>query len=198
MLNSRLKFGGKKIFFTILYRSLAHTNGTPEHLGLYLDSKLSFVSHINEKNNKAKTLIGILKYLSQHLPLKTLDQMYKIFIRPHFDFCDPIYHTPQVTNPFESSITLNALMERVEKIQYQALLAITGTWQGTSRNKLYDELGWKSLSDRRRCRRLIHLFKIRNNMTPNLKENLPLKRSLLFRNLIPISLMKHHVIQTDI
>ena len=34
-------------------------------------------------------------------------------------------------------------MERVEKIQYQAALAITGTWQGTSRNQLYDELGWK-------------------------------------------------------
>ena len=32
-------------------------------------------------------------------------------------------------------------MERVEKIQYEATLAITGTWQGTSRNKLYDELG---------------------------------------------------------
>ena len=67
--------------------------------------------------------------------------MYIIFIRPHFDYCDVIYRTPHLTNPFESSITLNALMERVEKLQYQAALAITGTWQGTSRNKLYDELG---------------------------------------------------------
>ena len=32
-------------------------------------------------------------------------------------------------------------MERVDKIQYQVALAITGTSQGTSRNKLYDELG---------------------------------------------------------
>ena len=78
-------------------------------------------------------------------------------------------------------------MERVEKIQYQTALAITGTWQGTSRNKLYDELGWESLSDRWWCRRLIQFFIIRNNMTQGtyLKENLPLKRSLLFGNFNP-------------
>ena len=92
--------------------------------------------------------------------------MYKLFIRPLFDYCDVIYHTPHLTNPFESSITLNTLMERVEKIQYQAALAITGTWKGTTRNKLYEELGWESLSDRRWSRRLFQFFKIRNNMTP--------------------------------
>ena len=32
-----------------------------KHLGLNLGSKLSFVSHINEKSNIAKKLIGILK-----------------------------------------------------------------------------------------------------------------------------------------
>ena len=57
-----------------------------KHLGL--DSKLSFISHINEKINKAKMLIGILKYLSQYLPLKTVDQMYKIFIRIHLRSVD--------------------------------------------------------------------------------------------------------------
>ena len=35
-----------------------------KHLGLNLDLKLSFVSHTNEKINKSKKLIGILKYLS--------------------------------------------------------------------------------------------------------------------------------------
>ena len=68
-------------------------------LGLNHDPKLSFVSHINEKINKAKRLIGILKYLYKYLPMRTLDQMYKICIRPHFDYCDFIYHTPHLKNP---------------------------------------------------------------------------------------------------
>ena len=28
-------------------------------------------------------------------------------------------------------------------------------WQGSSRSKLYEELGWKSLSERRGCRRIL-------------------------------------------
>ena len=84
----------------------------------------SFVNHINEKINKSKRFIGILEYLSQYLPLKTLDQMYKIFIRPHFDYCDVIYRTPCLKNPFESSITLNILTERVEKSNIKQLLLL--------------------------------------------------------------------------
>ena len=109
--------------------------------------------------------------------------MYKIFVRPHFDYCDVIYHFPPLTNSFDSSITLNSLMERIEKVQYQAALVITGAWHGSNRNKIYDELGWESLSDRRWSRRLIQLYKIRNNITPAyLRDNLPRIRGPLFRN----------------
>ena len=106
-----------------------------------------------------------------------------MFIRPHFDYCDVIYHIPAISNPFDSSIILNFLMERIEKVQYHSALAITGTWQGTNRNKLYDELGWEILSDRRWCRRLIQLYKIRNNLTPQyLRDNLPIQRIPRYRN----------------
>ena len=43
-----------------------------KHLGLILDSKLSFERHVNEKIIKAKKGIGIIKYLSKFLPLKLL------------------------------------------------------------------------------------------------------------------------------
>ena len=73
-----------------------------------------------------------------------------------------------------SSNSLHTLMESIERIQYHAALAITGTWQGSSRNKLYEELGWQSLADRRWLRRLIQFYKIHNNMTPQyLKDNIP-------------------------
>ena len=35
-------------------------------------------------------------------------------------------------------------MEKVEIIQYQAALAVTSTWKGSSRTNLYEELGWES------------------------------------------------------
>ena len=57
-------------------------------------------------------------------------------------------------------------MEKIESVQYSAALAVTGTWRGTSRAKLYAELGWESLSSRRWSRRLTLFYKIINNLTP--------------------------------
>ena len=45
-------------------------------------------------------------------------------------------------------------IEKIESVQYSAALAITGAWRGTSRQKLYAELGWESLSSSRWSRRL--------------------------------------------
>ena len=67
--------------------------------------------------------------------------MYKALVRSHLDYCDIIYHIPSLQIQF--GVTQSDLMEKVERIQYQAALAVTGAWQGSSRSKLYDELGWE-------------------------------------------------------
>ena len=99
------------------------------------------------------------------LPRKTLDQMYKALIRSHFDYCDIIYHIPSVQTQF--GVILTDLMEKAERIQYQAALAVTGAWQGSSRSKLYVELGWESLSERCWCRRVPQIHEIVSNNTPS-------------------------------
>ena len=94
-------------------------------------------------------------------------------VRQHFDYCDIIFHIPPPNNGiFDGKLLrvkgkkLNSLMAKIETVQYQATLAITGTWQSTSRDKLYTELGLESLSDRRSCNRLLQICKIINNLTP--------------------------------
>ena len=44
-------------------------------------------------------------------------------------------------------------MNTLESIQYHAALAITGTLKGTNLSKIYEELGWESLTERRWFRR---------------------------------------------
>ena len=117
-----------------------------------------------------------MKHISRFLPLNTLDQMYKALVRPHLDYCDIIYHVPSTLQG-----NLNCLMEKVERVQYQAALIITGAWRGSSRSKLYEELGWESLTDRRWCRRILQIHKITNNNTPcYLKNKLPCIRRPLY------------------
>ena len=99
-----------------------------KHLGLILDAKLCFERHINVKIIKAKKGIVIIEYLSKFVPIKILDQMYKALVRPHLDYCDTIYHMPALNSQINLGVTLNSLMEKVERTQYQAALAITGSW----------------------------------------------------------------------
>ena len=121
----------------------------------------------------------MLRFLSKYLQRHTLHEMYKLYVRPHLDYGDVIYHIPQKMYKFSHSVVLTNQMEKLESVQYSAVLAATGAWKGTSRDKLYDELGWESLNLRRWSRRLILFYKIVNNLTsdysrhpiPNLQES---------------------------
>ena len=56
--------------------------------------------------------------------------------------------------------------ELLEGVQLEAALIITGLGKGTSHEKLYIELGWVPLKERRRINKLILLHKILHDETP--------------------------------
>ena len=147
-----------------------------KHLGLILDSKLNFTKHLDGKIAKANQGVGIIKRLYHYLPRKALLQIYKSFIRPHLDYCDVIYHRPTFDDFYSQYYSERSkndpvntnfdFTNKIESVQYNAALAITGCVRGTSREKLYAELGLTSLYDRRRFHRLILFYKILNSLTP--------------------------------
>ena len=139
------------------------------------------MKNINENIITAKKIVGILKHLSRFLPLKTLYHKYKALVRSHLDYCDIIYHIPSYQNQAPLGVTLNSVMEKIERIQYLSALAISGTWHGSNRAKLYEELGWESRSYRRMGRRILQIHKILYNKTPSyLKDKLPPNCRALF------------------
>ena len=72
-------------------------------------------------------------------------------------------------------------MERLEKAQYQAALAVAGCWPCTNRNKFYDELGWETLAYRWWARRLFHIFKVFSTKYPvYLYELVPSRRISIY------------------
>ena len=137
-----------------------------KHLGVIMDSKLSFPSHIQTAITKSRQGTGMIKYLSKYLPRYTLNELYKLYIRQHLDYGDAVYHTPAKTCEFSHDTMLNIQMEKLESAQYSAALAVTGAWRRTSREILYNELGWESLNLRRWSRRLVMFYKTVNNSTP--------------------------------
>ena len=136
-----------------------------KHLGLILDKKLSVSSHVGPKIKKANKGIGAIKFMSKYVSRTFLEQVYKTNVRPHLEYYDIIFHQP----PPEGHLTttkLSVLMGKIESVQIQAAYAVSGAWKGTSTTKVYEELGWEWLSQRRWYRRMSVFFKIINNLSP--------------------------------
>ena len=152
-------FSGKSISHNLSHSPIKFIErcNHQKHLGIILDSNLNFNTHIDQKIKKCNTLIGLIRRPSVNLPQNALLTICKSFIRPHLDYGDILYYKPNNEN-FQS---------KIEKVQYQACLAITGAIQGTSRENIYDELGLHSLAKRHWRRNAIFFYKIVNHFLPD-------------------------------
>ena len=107
--------------------------------------------------DKTTKSIGVLRKLRYFVPRHSLITIYKSFIRSQLEYGDVIYDQPY--NEY--------FINKLESIQYNAALAITGAIRGTSKEKLYKEIGLEYLSSRRWFRRLCLIYKILIRRTPS-------------------------------
>ena len=75
--------------------------------------------------------ISVVKKLLHSLPRKSLVIIYKAFLKLLIDYGDIIYDQTQN----------ESFSEKLESVQYKDALTITGAIQGTSRAKIYQEIG---------------------------------------------------------
>ena len=111
-----------------------------KHLGILFDSKLTFEEHCKTVLSKTNRTIGLLRKLQGLLPRAALITIYKASVRPHLDYGNVLYD-----QAFNASLKL----EKLESIQYNACLALSGAIRGTFKEKIYQELGLELLQIRR-------------------------------------------------
>ena len=128
-----------------------------KHLVVILD-----VNHLKNVFNKTNKTVGLLRKLSNLLPRQALVTIYKAFVRPHLDYDDVLYDQ-HFNNSFHA---------KMESIQSNACLVITGAIRSTSREKIYQELGLEYLQLRRRYRKLYLIYKVFKNEHPEYLFNL--------------------------
>ena len=80
----------------------------------------------------------IQKQAQQVIFSRNNKKLYKAFVRLHLNYAD-ILHDIACSN---------AVQEKIESVQYNACLALTGATRGNSKEKLYQELDLESLRQR--------------------------------------------------
>ena len=132
------------------------------HLGLTLQSSMSWRKHIVQVYEKASKRLNMLKFVTYKLDRSILTSLYKSLIRPLMEYGDVIWN-----NCYECDSAL------LDSVQYEAARLVTGAIKGTSSARLYKELAWECLSSRRKLH-LSQFYKIVKNLAPfYLSELLP-------------------------
>ena len=150
------KAGNKKLLDLNFNKSNVASSPSVKQLGMLLDSRLNLNEHVQSKTNKCYKIIGLIKKLSIHIPREALLQIYKSFVRPNLDYSDIIFDKPN----------RESFKYRIQSIHYKASVAIPEAIQGTSRGRLYRELGLQSLTDRCWFGKLTFSYKIIKGLSP--------------------------------
>ena len=136
---------------------------THKHLGVTLSDDGTWHAHISNIVSSASKILGTMKLLKFKLKRATLNQIYLSYLRPIIEYASIIW----------DNCTLYE-KELLEKLQYDAARTVTGLTRSVSIENLIKEIGWVSLSDRRKKQKLILIFKHKNGDLPSyLNEIMP-------------------------
>ena len=91
----------------------------------------------------------------------TLNQIYIYFVRPILEYSSVFWDN---CSKYEKG--------RLERIQPEAARIVTGTTRSISTIKVYNEIGWLTLEDRRKYQKFVLTFKIKNDMVQDYLNNL--------------------------
>ena len=132
-----------------------NSTATHKHLGIKLDSKLSYENHLQSLFIRVNKTIGLLRKFRSTLPRRSLVTFCKPFTRSYLDYGDESFH------------------QSFESLKYSSAIAMTGAIRGTSSDKLFQELGLELIKWRRSLRNLCLLFKLIKKSPASLFQLIP-------------------------
>ncbi len=126
-----------------------------KHLGLTLSQDGTWHEHISNITVSASKVLGSMKMLKFKLNRNTLNQIYISYMRPIVEYAAIVWDS---CTQYER--------DSIDKLQYEAARIVTGLTRSVSINKLVQEIGWVSLSDRRKIQKLVLIFKEKAGKLP--------------------------------
>lgn len=133
------------------------------YLGMILTTNMSWKEHIHNLTSKATKKLGILFNMKDKLSRTAKSKYYISFIRPLLEYGGVVFDN---CTAHESN--------SLELVQRRAAILCTGAFKRSPTHLLLSDVGWDSLSNRRKNAKVILMYKIVNGLTPPyLRELIP-------------------------
>ena len=123
-------------------------------LGVTLDSRLNYSSHISDICKKAGSKVDVLNRLKKLVPTHALLQLYKAGVLPNLTYCHMVWHFCRASHT-----------KKLERVKERALGAVFSNKTATY-EQLLEWAKLTSLENRRLQDILILMYKVKHNLVP--------------------------------
>ena len=130
-------------------------------LGVEIDDRLSWNSHIDKVAKKVTSGIGAIRKIRDFVDRETLISVYNALINPHFDYCSEVWDTMGV-----------GLSNRLQKLQNRAARVIMNFSNDIPGPEVLNALGWENLAARQAKTKAKTMYKVLNKLAPSSLEKL--------------------------
>ena len=145
------------VYDYVLHNQPLEEKDAVKYLGVTVHHKLSWNEHICNIVKKANSSIGSIGFLRRNLQIQQKhikSNAYKTLVRPQIEYASTVW------DPFTQEN-----QNKIEMVQRRAARFVCNNYsREASVTAMLDELGWRSLKQRRTDQRLIMLYKIVNNL----------------------------------
>ena len=129
---------------------------TAKSLGVTIDNKLDWRSHIDKLTKKVASGTGAIKRMRHLVPQATLLLIYQALIQPHFDYFNFVWGNCGIT-----------LQNKVQKLQNRAARVLTNLNYDADAGHLFELLRWKNPASQPQIQRAIMVYKSPHGLAPD-------------------------------
>ena len=129
---------------------------TAKSLGVTIDNKLDWRSHIDKLTRKVASGTGAIKRIRHLVPQATLLLIYQALIQPHFDYFNFVWGNCGIT-----------LQNKVQKLQNRAARVLTNLNYDADAGHLFELLRWKNPASQPQIQRAIMVYKSPHGLAPD-------------------------------
>ena len=126
-----------------------------KHFCVFLSNDCTWQKHIDYVKERVWGRMNVMRRLKFCIDRKSLETIYLTFIRPILEYADVVWDK-----------CTNYKKQEFDKIQTEAARIVKWATKLVSLHALFDEVNWKPLEARRMKHRLLLLYKMLNNLSP--------------------------------